>query len=76
MYSNHEAIRADSQPLRVPCSVAAAFLAVEDDARAKVRLHGNSMTAARWADFANETRRRHNAHVESCDQCLAAESEY
>jgi hypothetical protein len=75
MYSHHdEAIHAGSQQCYVPCSVASALLAVEDDTRAKVRLNGNSTTAARWADVANSTMRKRHKHVEHCPQCLFAEA--
>jgi hypothetical protein len=75
MYSHHdEAIQEDSQQGYVLCAVASAFLAIEDDARAKVRLNGNSTTAARWADVANSTIRTRHQHVERCPQCLLVEA--
>jgi hypothetical protein len=58
-----------------PCAIADAYFLLERAFRAKVRIHGDTLQAARFADLAIRAMRLRFRHVEGCDQCLLAELE-
>jgi hypothetical protein len=58
-----------------PCVKCQSFSLLERAFRAKVRFHGDTVQAARFADLAIRSMRLRFCHVEACDQCLAAELE-
>ena len=57
------------------CAKCQSFLLLERSFRAKVRLYGDTVEAARFADLAIRAMRLRFSHVEGCDQCLLAELE-
>jgi hypothetical protein len=58
-----------------PCAISGAFLILERAFRAKVRLHGDTVQAARFGDLAIRAMRLRFSHVDICEQCLLAELE-
>ncbi len=56
------------------CAKSHSFLLLERAFRAKGRLHGDTVQAARFADLAIRAMRLRFRHVEACKQCLLAES--
>jgi hypothetical protein len=57
------------------CAKHQSFSTMELAFRAKVRLHGETVQAARFADLAIRAMRLRFSHVEGCEQCLLAELE-
>ena len=57
------------------CPKHQSFSLLERAFRAKVRLHGDTVQAARFADLAIRAMRLRFNHVEGCEQCLLAELE-
>jgi len=57
------------------CAKYQAISFVELAFRAKVRLHGDTVQAARFADLAICAMRLRFRHVDGCEQCLLAELE-
>jgi hypothetical protein len=57
------------------CAKYQSFSLLERAFRSKVRLHGDSAQAARFADLAIRAMRLRFSHIDGCDQCLLAELE-
>jgi len=55
------------------CAKHQSFLLLERAFRAKVRLHGETVQAARFADLAIRAMRLQFSHVDGCERCLLAE---
>jgi hypothetical protein len=57
------------------CAKCQSFSLLERAFRAKVRLHGDTVQAARFADLAICAIRLRFSHVDGCEQCLLAKLE-